>query len=38
MGVIRPPFYCSDTTIVKLFDKTLYLLYNYVTLLYKRTQ
>ena len=36
MGVIRSPFYCSDTTIVKLFDKTLYFLYNYVTFLNKR--
>jgi hypothetical protein len=36
MGVIRPPFYCSDTTNVKFLYNTLSLLYNIVTLLNKR--
>jgi len=36
MGVIRPSFYCSDTPNVKKLYKILYLLYNYVTFLYKR--
>ena len=35
---ISGSFYCSGTTNVKLFDKTLGLLYNYVTQLYKRTR
>jgi len=36
MGCISTPFYCSDTPNVKLFDKTLYFLYNYVTFLNER--
>ena len=35
---ISGSFLCSGTTNVKLFDKTLGLLYNYVTQLYKRTR
>jgi len=38
MEVIRPPFYCSDTTNVKILYKSLSLLYNIVTLLNKRLQ
>ena len=36
MGVIRPPFYCSDTPNVKFLYNSLSLLYNIVTFLNER--